>query len=202
MRLPSWSSGPCCEVIRLYIEHQHEVLWCIVRSGGNDYASAEKRARLVGNVRLNLCAISHIKRSLNEMWQHAIAASGAMVLWASCTGIYLNFVEEFRTAQHMLSIMYTVSTVLDFLDIAILSDAMAREIRNVRHTLEEVVTSPENYSYFDQVMYLRDSLNPEEMALSAAGFFSLKLPTLVTLSGAIITYTVILVQTSESVKKD
>ncbi|KAL3254427.1 hypothetical protein MRX96_054178 [Rhipicephalus microplus] len=139
---------PCCEVIRLYIEHQHAVLRLIVRSGGNDYVGPERRARLVENVRLNLGAISHIKRSLNETWQHAIAVSGAMVLWASCSGIYLNFVEEFWTVEHVLSITYTISAVLDFLDIAILSDAMVRE-----------------------------------------------------LAGAMITYTVILVQTSESVKK-
>ncbi|KAH7934630.1 hypothetical protein HPB51_029004 [Rhipicephalus microplus] len=118
---------PCCEVIRLYIEHQHAVLRLIVRSGGNDYIGPERRARLVENVRLNLGAISHIKRSLNETWQHAIVVSGAMVLWASCSGIYLNFVEEFWTVEHVLSITYTVSAVLDFLDIAILSDAMVRE---------------------------------------------------------------------------
>ncbi|KAL3254440.1 hypothetical protein MRX96_054190 [Rhipicephalus microplus] len=169
---------PCCEVIRLYIEHQHAVPRLIVRSGGKDFIGPERRARLVENVRLNLGAISHIKRSLNETWQHAIMVSGAMVVWASCSGIYLNFVEEFWTVEHVLSITYTISAVLDFLDIAILSDAMVRE-----------------------VIFLRSSLKPGEMALSAAGFFSLKLPTLVSLAGAMITYTVILVQTSESVKK-
>ncbi|KAL1417770.1 hypothetical protein MTO96_026543 [Rhipicephalus appendiculatus] len=169
---------PCCEVIRLYIEHQHGVLRYIVRSGRNDYVGPEKRARLVEKVRLNLCTVLHIRRSLNEIWEHAIAVSGAMVLWASCNGIYLNFVEEFWTPEHLLSIMYTASTVLDFLDITILSDAMVRE-----------------------VIYLRDCLKPGEMALSGAGFFSMKLPTLVSLAGAVITYTVILVQTSESVKK-
>ncbi|KAH8001138.1 hypothetical protein HPB51_026340 [Rhipicephalus microplus] len=120
---------PCCEVMRLYIKHQHEVLRFIVRSGGNEYVGAERRARLVEYVRLNLDAISRIKRSLNETWQHAIAVSGAMVLWASCSGIYLNFFEAFWTVEHVLSITYTVSAVLDFLDIAILSDALARELR-------------------------------------------------------------------------
>ncbi|KAH6920196.1 hypothetical protein HPB50_028817 [Hyalomma asiaticum] len=52
-----------------------------------------------------------------------------------------------------------------------------------------------------KVRYLRDSLNAGEMALSGAGFFSLKLRMLVSLAGTVITYTVILVQTSESVKK-
>ncbi|KAL1417765.1 hypothetical protein MTO96_026538 [Rhipicephalus appendiculatus] len=146
---------PCCEVIRLYIEHQHGVLRYIVRSGGNDYVGPEKRARLVEK-----------------------AVSGAMVLWASCTSIYLNFIEEFWTPEHYLSLIYTISSFLDFLDIAILSDAMVKE-----------------------VIYLRDCLKPGEMALSGAGFFSMKLPTLVSLAGAVITYTVILVQTSESVKK-
>ncbi|KAL1417768.1 hypothetical protein MTO96_026541 [Rhipicephalus appendiculatus] len=110
---------PCCEVIRLYIEHQHGVLRYIVRSNGSDVTGSETRARLVERVRLNLCTILHIKRSLNDIWEHALAVSGAMVLCTSCTGIYLNFVEEFWTPEHLLSIMYTASTVLDFLDITI-----------------------------------------------------------------------------------
>ncbi|KAL3227196.1 hypothetical protein MRX96_024166 [Rhipicephalus microplus] len=147
---------PCCEVIRLYIEHQHGVLRCIVRSGGDNFVGPEKRARLVEKVRLDLCTISHIKRSLNGIWQHAIAVSGATVICISCVGIYLNFVEEYWTLEHLLSIMYTVSTVLDFLDIAILSDAMVREVQSMRYTLQKVVTSSENGDYVDQVRLVSD----------------------------------------------
>ncbi|KAH7938853.1 hypothetical protein HPB52_001475 [Rhipicephalus sanguineus] len=274
---------PCCEVIRLYIDHQHGVLRSIVLSGGSDVVGADKRARLVERVRLNICTVSQIKRSLNEIWEYAIAASGVMVLYTSCAGIYLNFAEEFWTLEHVLAILYTISTVLDFLDIAILSDEMVRErqtdpddphivvgmgtwrdllypaiclfarlnlcaVMHLKRSLNaiweyaiattgivalfascggiylnfiEEFWTLENLLVFlytvstaldildiailsdamvTEVLYLSDSLKPGEMALSGAGFFSLKLPMLVSLAGAVITYTVILVQTSESVK--
>ncbi|KAL1481815.1 hypothetical protein MTO96_034208 [Rhipicephalus appendiculatus] len=109
---------------------------------------APARGSQVHRAKLNLCAVSHLKRSLNEIWNYAIAASGVAVLCTSCAGIYLNFVDEFWTLEHFLAFLYTVSTALDFLDITILSDAIVTE-----------------------------------------------------LAGAVITYTVILVQTNESVKK-
>ncbi|KAL1473399.1 hypothetical protein MTO96_038708 [Rhipicephalus appendiculatus] len=59
---------PCCEVIRSYIEHQHRALRSIVRRGGIHDVGPEKRARLVERVRLNLCIVSHLKRSLNDAW--------------------------------------------------------------------------------------------------------------------------------------
>ncbi|KAL1479438.1 hypothetical protein MTO96_051835 [Rhipicephalus appendiculatus] len=131
-----------------------------------------------------------------------------MVLCITCIGIYLNFVEEFWTLEHVLAILYTISTGLDFLDIVILSDNMVREVRKVRQTLQNAAISSAKWDYIIQVedaegavLYLRDSLKPGEMALSGAGFFSLKLPILVSLAGAVVTYTVILVQTSESVKR-
>ncbi|KAH6923950.1 hypothetical protein HPB50_010014 [Hyalomma asiaticum] len=192
---------PCCEVIRLYIEHQHEVLRCIVKITRTQNAGQEKRARLVERVRLNLCTVSHLKGTLNQIWGCSIAVSGAVLLCTSCIGIYLNFVEEFWTPDHLLNILYTVSTSLDFLDITNLSDSMVREVRKIRNTLQKVRTSSEDRDYVDQVRYLRDCLKAGEMALSGAGFFSLKLPMLVSLAGTVITYTVILVQTSESVKK-
>ncbi|KAH6923874.1 hypothetical protein HPB50_008401 [Hyalomma asiaticum] len=192
---------PCCEVIRLYIEHQHEVLRCIVKVTGTQNAGQDRRARLVERVRLNLCTVSHLKGCLNQIWGCSIAASGAVLLCTSCGGIYLNFVEEFWTPEHVLNMLHTISMSLDFLDITNLSDSMVREVRKIRHTLQKARTSSEDRDYVDQVRYLRDSLKAREMALSGAGFFSLKLPMLVSLAGTIITYTVILVQTSESVKK-
>ncbi|KAH7938854.1 hypothetical protein HPB52_001476 [Rhipicephalus sanguineus] len=134
---------PCCEVIQLYIEHQHGVLRRIVQSNGSDVTGSQKRARLVERVRLNLCTVAHLKRSLNEIWEYAIAASGGAVLCASCSGTYLNFVEEFWTLENFLAFLCTVFEVLDFLDIAILSDAMVTELAGaaITYTVILVQTS-------------------------------------------------------------
>ncbi|KAH8030625.1 hypothetical protein HPB51_010559 [Rhipicephalus microplus] len=150
-------SRPCCEVARFYIEHQHDVLKSIVRSHGSDVIGSEERPRLVERVRLNLCAVSHLKRGLNESWKYAIAASGGEVLIASCAGIYLNFVEEFWTLENFMAFLLAVSTTLDFLDITILSDAISTEVREMRHTLRKAATSFENRDYFNQVSLLHEA---------------------------------------------
>ncbi|KAL3254428.1 hypothetical protein MRX96_054179 [Rhipicephalus microplus] len=191
---------PCCEVIRLYIEHQHGVLRSIVRRKVCDVIGSERRARLVEDVRFNLCTISDIKRRLNDIWQYAIVTSGGVLLFSFCIGVYLIFVEELWTLENVLAFLNTVSATLDFLDIVILSDAMVTEVRAIRHTLEKAAIFAEHRDYVDQLLYLRKSLKPGEMALSAAGFFSLKSPMLVSLAGAVVTYTVILVQTSDGMK--
>ncbi|KAL1474781.1 hypothetical protein MTO96_037727 [Rhipicephalus appendiculatus] len=59
---------PCSEVFRSYIEHQHRVLRSIVRRGGIHNVGPEKRGRLVERVRVNLGIVSHLKRSLNDIW--------------------------------------------------------------------------------------------------------------------------------------
>ncbi|KAL3209985.1 hypothetical protein MRX96_037530 [Rhipicephalus microplus] len=93
--------------------------------------------------------IEHQHRVLRSIVQRAV--SGSMVLCAFCASIYLNFVEEFRTLENLIAIWYMVLTSLDFLDITILSDAMVDEVRNVRHTLQNVETFSENSDYVNQV---------------------------------------------------
>ncbi|KAL1479876.1 hypothetical protein MTO96_034767 [Rhipicephalus appendiculatus] len=48
-------------------------------------------------------------------------------------------------------LVYTVLTSLDFLDITVLSDRMVEEVRNMRHTLQNVATSSENSDYVTQL---------------------------------------------------
>ncbi|KAL1425248.1 hypothetical protein MTO96_019398 [Rhipicephalus appendiculatus] len=49
----------------------------------------------------------------------------------------------------------------------------------------------------DEVLFLHDSIDPDEMCLSGAGFFRLGKPMIVSMMGALITYTVILTQTGQ-----
>ncbi|KAK8777847.1 hypothetical protein V5799_020811 [Amblyomma americanum] len=76
---------------------------------------------------------------------------------------------------------------------------MITELSKVRETLHRSPTCCGNMTYFNQLVYLRNSIKPKDIAISGAGFFSLNRPLLVSLSGALITYTVILVQTSGTV---
>ncbi|KAH7950316.1 hypothetical protein HPB49_022340 [Dermacentor silvarum] len=165
---------PCLEVLLLYIRQQYEVVRCMIDGGGSTVFV--NPARKVEEVRMNLCAIALLKQQLNCIWRWSIMASGAVVLLFACSFTYSAFVEGFSTLQSLVGMIYTSLLVLDLLDIAGLSQEMVNEIS-----------------------YLRDTIKPKEMAISGAGFFSLNLPLIVSLAGSVITYTVILVQTSESV---
>ncbi|XP_037525673.1 uncharacterized protein LOC119402618 [Rhipicephalus sanguineus] len=189
---------PCAEVIRLYIRHQHELLHTVLDARCN--VPIAKRSKELEAIRINLCAIAALKQQLNATWRWSIMASGVIVLTASCICIYSAFTEEYSAVQHLLTILYSISSALDFVDIANVSQQLVNEMRKIRHTLQKAPTYFENEVYYNQLSHLRASIKPKEMALSGAGFFTFNLPLVVSLAGAVITYTVILVQTSESVK--
>ncbi|XP_037570505.1 uncharacterized protein LOC119452382 [Dermacentor silvarum] len=188
---------PCLEVLLLYIRQQYEVVRCMIDGGGSTVFV--NPARKVEEVRMNLCAIALLKQQLNCIWRWSIMASGAVVLLFACSFTYSAFVEGFSTLQSLVGMIYTSLLVLDLLDIAGLSQEMVNELRSMRQTLQSAPTCLQSGAYFTQISYLRDTIKPKEMAISGAGFFSLNLPLIVSLAGSVITYTVILVQTSESV---
>ncbi|XP_077558109.1 uncharacterized protein LOC144173647 isoform X2 [Haemaphysalis longicornis] len=51
--------------------------------------------------------------------------------------------------------------------------------------------------YNRQIQYLHDTIEPDIMCLSGGGFFCLNKALLVSMAGSVITYAVILVQTSD-----
>ncbi|XP_075530381.1 uncharacterized protein LOC142563674 [Dermacentor variabilis] len=189
---------PCLEVLLLYIRQQHEVVRCMIDGGGS--LVFVKRARNVEEIRMNLCAIALLKTQLNGIWRWSIMLSGGAVLLFACICTYTVFVEGLSTLQSVICLLYSVLLLLDILDITGLSQEMVNELRSMRQTLQSAPTGQQNGAYFTQISYLRDTIKPKEMAVSGAGFFSLNFPLLVSLAGSAITYTVILVQTSESVK--
>ncbi|XP_075726474.1 uncharacterized protein LOC142768391 [Rhipicephalus microplus] len=189
---------PFLEVLLLYIRQQHNALRGLMVEGSGSSLFV-KRDRKVEEIRLNLCAISLLKNQMNNIWRWSLMISGAVVLLLACVSIYTAFVEGFSTLQPLLGMLYCALSVLDLLDIAVLSQEMVNEMRSMRQGLQNAPMCFENEAYFAQISYLRDTIKPNEMALSGAGFFHLNLPLIVSLAGSVITYTVILVQTSESV---
>ncbi|XP_075728468.1 uncharacterized protein LOC142769263 [Rhipicephalus microplus] len=140
---------PCAEVIRLYIEHQHKLL-CTVLDAGS-IVPITKSSRELEEIRIHLCAIVVLKQQLNAIWGWSIMASGAMVLIVSCVCIYSVFTEEFSEAQHLLTILYSVSSALDFVDIVIVSQQLVNEMRKIRQILQRAPIHPRNQAYYTQV---------------------------------------------------
>ncbi|KAH7934227.1 hypothetical protein HPB49_023196 [Dermacentor silvarum] len=115
---------PCVEVLWLYIRHQHELLRVV--QGDGDVNSV-KKARKVQEIRMNLCAISKLKEKINSIWRWSIMVSGAVLLSVMCICTYSIFVEKFSKAQHLFSVIYSVSSAIDFFDIAALSHRLTKE---------------------------------------------------------------------------
>ncbi|KAL1433575.1 hypothetical protein MTO96_012409 [Rhipicephalus appendiculatus] len=116
---------PCAEVIRLYIRHQHELLHPLLDARCR--VPIAKRSKELEVIRINLCAIAALKQQLNAIWRWSIMASGAIVLTVSCICIYSVFTEEFSAVQHLLTILYSISSALDFVDIANVSQQLVNE---------------------------------------------------------------------------
>ncbi|KAH7940338.1 hypothetical protein HPB52_023052 [Rhipicephalus sanguineus] len=108
---------------------------------------------------------------------HFIILRPCCLLIVSCINIYSLFDEGVPKDQLLLIMSYCGYATVDFVDVARLSQTMGNE-----------------------VAYLHGTLEPDEMFLSGGNFFTLNLPLLVSLAGSVITYSVILVQTSDSVE--
>ncbi|CAN8006289.1 unnamed protein product, partial [Ixodes pacificus] len=186
---------PCSEVLILYIKAQADILSSALR-----VPDCWKRAATVDaveRVRLNNCKIRNLKTNLNGVWKASIVTSSVVILLMVCVGVYSAFDAGVPRSHLVLSMSYGVYSTLDFVDMATLSQTMVNEAQKIKDSLKKVLTCQASESYVHQVHYLHNSLNPSDMALSGGGFFRLDMPLLVSITGSIITYTVILVQTSE-----
>ncbi|KAL3227205.1 hypothetical protein MRX96_024175 [Rhipicephalus microplus] len=150
-------------------------------------------------VRVNLCSIAELKKLLNDVWQYSIMASATVVLIITCVSTYCLFDDGISTEQLLLTMSYCFYSAVDFADAARLSQKMSNELLELKEYLVTVSMFHESAARCAQVAYLPNAIHPEEMYLTGGNYFKLNMPLLVSLAGAIITYSVILVQTSDSV---
>ncbi|KAH8030624.1 hypothetical protein HPB51_010558 [Rhipicephalus microplus] len=179
--LHSLALRPCCEVLVSYIRHQHDTLRTALAKG-NTAAFAKLVAGDVQDlevVRMNLCSIADLKKTLNGVWQYSIMASATTVLTVTCICTYCLFDEGVSTEQLLLTMTYCFYAATDFAEVARLSQQMSNErchLSSFSCKLKELK------EYLVRVSLLHES--SEHCAQ---------------LAGSIITYSVILVQTSDSV---
>ncbi|KAK8777848.1 hypothetical protein V5799_020812 [Amblyomma americanum] len=175
---PSLIIRPCAEVFRLYIAHQHKLLRSIVGPSVADVNFTD-RVTMLQTIRLNLSRIVALKGRLDDVLGWSIMASVINFMFYSCVTVYIPFVETFSTDHHLLLVMYTISSCLDFIDVTDLSHGMISELRNLRQTLQRVPTSGETLAHFNQVIYLHRSIKPKKIAFSGSNFFWLNRPLVV-----------------------
>ncbi|XP_075726470.1 uncharacterized protein LOC142768384 [Rhipicephalus microplus] len=191
---------PCCEVLISYVRQEQDSLNHILAMSETSFTKMATVATQLDRVRLNISSVVNLRKVLNSAWQFSIMASAAGLLIASCICIYSLFDEGVPKDQLLLIMSYCGYAVVDFVDVARLSQTMGNEVLKLRESLMKVATFQDSLSRFRQVAYLHSTLQPDDMFLSGGNFFTLNLPLLVSLAGSVITYSVILVQTSDSVE--
>ncbi|KAH6923875.1 hypothetical protein HPB50_008402 [Hyalomma asiaticum] len=120
-------------------------------------------------VRINLRSIIELKKVLNDVWQYSIVTSAVAILTITCFTVYSLFDGGIRPDQLAMIVTYCFYSAVDFADVARLSQTMSNEVRRLKEYLAKM------------------SMLHESPARCAQ------------LAGSVITYSVILVQTSDSV---
>ncbi|XP_077558108.1 uncharacterized protein LOC144173647 isoform X1 [Haemaphysalis longicornis] len=148
-------------------------------------------------IRLNLSKINNLKLLMEQMWHPAMASSSACLMLVLCVTLYTVFDDGFGQPDAWLSLAYSLCSSASFLDLAVGSQAMQDEAQKLKDAVRFVNMMEAADVYNRQIQYLHDTIEPDIMCLSGGGFFCLNKALLVSMAGSVITYAVILVQTSD-----
>ncbi|KAM7299913.1 hypothetical protein ISCGN_020477 [Ixodes scapularis] len=162
----------CSKVLGEYIKTQLKVIeTCVSHSPGG---SMEQAAKHVEEVRMRLCIIRNLKTTLNDVWNRSIVTSCACQILVLCIAIFTVCTGGLARRDLWMALIYSLYTVYETVDLANVSQSMANNIQ-----------------------YLHNSINPQDFTVVGGDFFSIDMPLLVSITGSVITYSVILVQTSQ-----
>ncbi|KAL3204981.1 hypothetical protein MRX96_041101 [Rhipicephalus microplus] len=182
-----------CEVLLRYLQVQVTALNKLLAAYASRVALRDAAARMEA-IRVNVCTIMELKNIVNEVWRPAFVASSASVMVLTCMGLYRSFTELHLEA--MVANSYAAFCVLCFVDMVLLSDDLGREVKKLKNALKSVRMVEVTDAYYRQVTYLHNAIDPDDMYLTAGSFFHLDGRLLVAMCGSVVTFTVILVQTS------
>ncbi|KAH7934149.1 hypothetical protein HPB49_021911 [Dermacentor silvarum] len=211
-----------CEVLIWYVRDQRavfeELSKCVAGQAPTSSGVRALSAPLtVESVRLNLTKIRELKACINEVWSPALALTAVTVLLLKCCALYDVVSAGGYDLAVAMSSLRASHSAMRFNELAFINQSLRDEARNIKQTAQAATTlwADDLYSrqvsrppqvsrvlsqfhVFDaQVQFLHDSIDPEEMCLSGGGFFRLDRPLIVSMMGALITYTVILAQTGQ-----
>ncbi|KAK8783117.1 hypothetical protein V5799_015548 [Amblyomma americanum] len=177
----------------------------------------QSAAQVVENIRKSLCSVRELKNCIGGIWAPGIVAFSLLTLWVHCTTLYCLFIGHGNHLDLWLGLAYGAHCALALLDLAVLSHDLRTEqhllsavleryrfkgsalcsAQNIRNVATRATILHSDDAYIRQIQFLHDSIDPDGMRLSAANFFCLDRGLLVSMAGSVITYTVILVQTSD-----
>ncbi|KAK8774173.1 hypothetical protein V5799_011297 [Amblyomma americanum] len=184
---------PNCEVLVAYIRAQCEELVTVAQR--TDPLSRMQNVSRLERIRVDLCAVRNLKVRLERIWKWPLLMASVNVLISMSIDISAAFEKAVTSEGIFLSAVFSTYQALDFADLSMLSQAMVNEATRLKGILKTMATGDCPECYINQVHFLYDAVQPNDMRLNCGNFFKLDTPLLVTMAGAIITFTVILVQT-------
>lgn len=122
--LHSLTLRPCCEVLKQYVRAQMDAFTAILALQDSRRSTAEA----IETIRMNMCVIRDLKDSLNDVWKWSLVMSGVATLPIVGIGVSTSIESSFSGARLTAVLSYSVYTILDFVDTAILSQAMINEV--------------------------------------------------------------------------
>ncbi|XP_077529650.1 uncharacterized protein LOC144142120 [Haemaphysalis longicornis] len=150
------------------------------------------------NVRRNLIEVRRLKKLLNTSfeWSVVVQCARTLFLVCSCTQHLVQMGGSPNALGWATTVICFPYICIGVINAATLSHGLVKTFDSVKAVLRSAALTETSPSLAPQLRFAHDSIDPESMCLSGAGLFAVKLQLLVSIAGAAITYTVILVQTS------
>ncbi|KAL1433561.1 hypothetical protein MTO96_012395 [Rhipicephalus appendiculatus] len=190
------------KVIVEYLKNQLTVLEeCIAAqvTGAQTVSHRASDARcLVEAIRFHFYEIQELKTAVNEVWSWSLVVSSTCTLLVLCTSLYEVCQNGPAKWESYTVFVYSTYITYDFVTLASTSQSMTDMAKKIKEACKTTSGLKDDY-YRHQVEYLHSCIEPEELSLAGGDFFKLNMSLLVSMAAAIITYTVILVQTSQTV---
>ncbi|XP_077492568.1 uncharacterized protein LOC144103789 [Amblyomma americanum] len=182
------------EVLERYVTFLKDKLGdCI---GRNVLGCEVEAAKKVQAMRLHLCTVLELKHDINGIWQRSIVVSSVGILLVTCISLFTIITEGMKRTELWIAIGYSAFSCYEFLKLAKVSQSLSNAFQDIKNSCRRTITMERSIAYSLQVQHLHDSINPDDICLSGSDFFKINLGLLVSMAGSMITYTVILVQTS------
>ncbi|XP_077529370.1 uncharacterized protein LOC144141736 [Haemaphysalis longicornis] len=164
---------------------------------GRKVVGCEQEAALkVQTMRLQLCTVLELKNAANAIWDKSVVLSSTGLVLVTCISLYTVITEGVRRTELWIAIGYSAFSCFEFFQLARVSQSLSNAFQALKHSCRKTPTVDVTPAYSQQVEYLHNTINPDDICLSGSDFFKINLALLGTMAGTVITYTVILVQTS------
>ncbi|EEC18244.1 hypothetical protein IscW_ISCW014323 [Ixodes scapularis] len=186
----------CIQVLGEYIQVQVELFQKDVQCS-NVHLQPQFSSQ-VQAVRLHMSKIKELKELLNDIWAEALIVTCANAIILDCVVLDAVFHDGIRK-ELWLAAFYSLYAPLCIVDLAFTGQGLINEARKLQGVILMVPAFGAPESYLQQLRYLHESVDPDGMCLGGGGFFLLKRSLLLSMTGSIIIFGVILVQTSNTV---